>query len=324
MNNLIQTVTGKITKDFLGITDSHNHLWIEKNRKCGEKNLLKFRVNNFPLIKKELDKFKFIKIPGISNGNVSILDCQPAGCGRDGNKLLELSLLTGVNIISVTGFHRKEYYAPDSPIWKMDRKSASLFFTEEIKNNLTEARHAKYKDNKIRAGAIKIAFTGALQEQYRILTEAAVDASMETEAPLIVHTEKGTGIEKLISFFEESGIPLSRVMLCHMDKRADIKLHKYLAGKSIYLEYDTFNRPKYKPEKNLWPLLVEMVKEGYSCSIMVGSDLGDNLSWENISKNGGLTGFFKSIAGKLSDCGVEESEIENIIKKNAQNFLCFN
>lgn len=324
MKGLIQTVKGKIKKDYLGITDSHTHLWIEETDSGRGKGFSKFIINNFPMIKKELKKFKSVEIRNISNGYTSIIDCQPAGCGRNGDKLLELSMLTGVNIISVTGFHKKDYYVPNSPVWKMNRKSAALFFAGEVKNNLAEATGACYKNNRIRAGAIKIAFTGVLEGFYRTLTEAAVDASLSTGAPLIVHTEKGLAVEKLINFLEERGIPLSRVMLCHMDKKADIRLHKYLAGKSIYLEYDTFNRLKYNPEKNVWPLLVEMIKEGYSSSIMIGSDLGDNPSWENIIKKRGFAGFFQDIADKLSDSGVETCDIENIIKKNVQNFLSFN
>ena len=324
MKDLVQTVKGMIKKDCLGIVDSHCHLWIEEINSGYKKKYPKFIVNDLPIIKKELNKLKNEEILDISEKHAAVVDCQPGGCGRNGNKLLELSELTGVNIISVTGFHKKEYYISHSPIWKMSRKNAAIFFKNEVRNSLMETSGINYKNSKIRAGAIKIAFTGVLEGQYRILTEAAVDASLLTGAPLIVHTDRGLEVEKLVSFFEKKEVPLSRVMLCHMDKRADIKLHKYLADKSIYLEYDTFNRIKNNPEKNVWPLLVEMIKDGYSSSIMIGSDLADNSSWESISKKRGLAGFFKNITEKLSGSGIETADIENIIKKNAQNFLCFN
>jgi len=324
MKDLAQTVKGMIKKDCLGIVDSHCHLWIEEINSGYKKKYPKFIVNDLPIIKKELNKLKNEEILDISEKHAAVVDCQPGGCGRNGNKLLELSELTGVNIISVTGFHKKEYYISHSPIWKMSRKNAAIFFKNEVRNSLMETSGIDHIDSKIRAGAIKIAFTGVLEGQYRILTEAAVDASLLTGAPLIVHTDRGLEVEKLVSFFEKKEVPLSRVMLCHMDKRADIKLHKYLADKSIYLEYDTFNRIKNNPEKNVWPLLVEMIKDGYSSSIMIGSDLADNSSWESISKKRGLAGFFKNITEKLSGSGIETADIENIIKKNAQNFLCFN
>lgn len=324
MKDFVQTVKGIIKKDCLGIIDSHCHLWIEEINSGYKKKYSKFIVNDFSIIKKELNKLKNEEILDISEGHATVVDCQPGGCGRNGNKLLELSELTSVNIISVTGFHKKEYYVFHSPIWKMSRKNAAIFFKNEVRNSLMETSGINYKNSKIRAGAIKIAFTGVLEGQYRTLAEAAVDASLMTGVPLIVHTDRGSEVEKLVSFFEKKEIPFSKIMLCHMDKRADIKLHKYLADKSIYLEYDTFNLSKYNPEKNVWPLLIEMIREGYGSSVMIGSDLVDNSLWKNISKKRGLAGFFKDIAERLASSGVDTADIENIIKKNTQNFLGFN
>ncbi|MFA5015036.1 MAG: hypothetical protein WC549_05795 [Actinomycetota bacterium] len=312
-----------IKKDYMGIVDSHSHLWIDEVDSSCKKNCSAPAINGLAVIKRELKKYKDTKINSISNGYTSIIDCQPGYCGRNGNKLFELSELTGVNIISVTGFHKKEYYGPYSQLWKMNRKNAAFFFEDEVKNSLAETSGSGYKNSRIRAGAIKIAFTGALEGQYRTLTEAAVDTSLTTGVPLVVHTERGLEVEKLISFFEKMEIPFSKIMLCHMDKRADIKLHKYLADKSIYLEYDTFNRSKYDPEKNVWPLLIEMIREGYSSSVMIGSDLANNLSWNEINNKGGLAGFFKSITERLARSGAGTADIENIIKKNTQNFLSF-
>jgi len=324
MEDNAQTVKGMIKKDLLGIVDSHSHLWIEESSMSNIKDYQELILNDFLLLKKELDRFKSERIPDISEDRAAVIDCQPGGCGRNGNKLLELSESTGVNIVSVTGFHKKEYYGPGSELWKMSKENAASFFKDEVKNSLTETSGADSKNNKIRAGAIKIAFTGTLEGQYGILTEAAIDASLMTGAPLVVHTDRGLEVERLISLFEKKEIPFSKIMLFHMDKRADIKLHKTLADKSIYLEYDTFNRAGYDPEKNVWPLLIEMIREGYSGSLMVGSDLANNSSWNEMSKKGGVAGLFKGIAERLARSGAGTTDIENILKKNTQNFLSFN
>lgn len=324
MKDFALTVNGVTKKDFLGIIDSHSHLWIEDITSGYKKKDLKFIVDDFSIIKEELKKFKNDDIDSISNGYATIIDCQPWGCGRNGNKLFELSKISGVNIISVTGFHKKEYYPSDSPIWKMSRKDAAKFFSSEVENGLIETSDTNYQGSKIKAGAIKIAFIGDLKDQYSILTEAAIDTSLLTGAPLIVHTERGLGVEKLVSFFKKKEISFSKIMLCHMDKRADIEFHRYLADKSIYLEYDTFMRSKYKPDKNVWPLLIKMVREGYSRSVTIGSDLSSNSSWKTINREKGLAGFFKNIVERLASLDIDTADIENIIKKNAQNFLCFN
>ncbi len=320
MEDYAQTVKGMIKKDLLGIIDSHSHLWIDTENK---QEYEQFRLDDFSLLENELKKFKSEPVMNISEGRAAVIDCMTQGCGRNVNKLLELSESTGVNIISVTGFYKKEFYGIDSRLWKMSKKDAASFFEDEVRNKMTETPDSHNKNNQIKAGAIKIAFTGTLEGQYGILTEAAIDASLITGSPLVVHTDRGLEVEKLINLFEKKEIPFSKIMLCHMDKRADIKLHKALADKSIYLEYDTFNRDKYDPEKNLWPLLIEMIRLGYSSSIMIGTDPVNNSTWSEISKQGGLAGFFRRIAERLSRSGAEITDIENILKKNTQNFLSF-
>ena len=320
MEDNVQTVKGIIKKDLLGIIDSHSHLWIDTENK---QEYEQFRLDDFSLLENELKKFKSEPVMNISESRATVIDCQTPGCGRNVKKLLELSESTGVNIISVTGFYKKEFYSIDSRLWKMSKKDAASFFEDEVRNKMTETPDSHNENNQIKAGAIKITFTGTLEGQYGILTEAAIDASLITGAPLVVHTDRGLEVEKLINLFERKEIPFSKIMLCHMDKRADIKLHKALADKSIYLEYDTFNRDKYDPEKNLWPLLIEMIRQGYSSSIMIGTDPVNNSSWNEISKQGGLTGFFRKIAERLSRSGSSTMDIENILKKNTQNFLSF-
>ena len=100
-----------------------------------------------------------------------------------------------------------------------------------------------------------------------------------------------------------------------MDEIADIEFHKLLADKSIYLEYDTFMRSKYNPDKNVWPLLIKMAREGYSRSVTIGSDLSSNSSWKTINREKGLSGFFKNIVERLISFDIGTADIENIIKK---------
>lgn len=326
MTDYVQTVTGKKTRETLGIVDAHTHLWIETPRSncVKEPNHL---LNEFSLVEKELKKFKNCKIVVVSNGNATAIDCQPWGSGRNGNKLNKLSESSKVNIIAVTGFHSRDYYNFNCPIWTMTRKEAVHFFINELKIGLKETFGVRtYCSNlennriNIKAGAIKMSYVGKLEVQYKILTEAAVEASLLTGAPLIVHTEQGLGIEKLVAFFQSRGIPFSKIMLCHMDKKPDFELHKYLAGESFYLEYDTFLRSKYEPNFKVWPLIIQMINAGYSKAIMIGSDLASNLSWK-IMQRLGLCGFFVVFTEKLLALDIDIKDIKKIVSLNAQNFL---
>jgi predicted metal-dependent phosphotriesterase family hydrolase len=73
----IQTVLGEIPYRVLGITDAHNHVWIDPTPGADP---TAPSLNQFEKIREELILYR-------AAGGKTLLDCQPGGCGRDANKL---------------------------------------------------------------------------------------------------------------------------------------------------------------------------------------------------------------------------------------------
>ena len=314
-NKCILTVKGSINKDFSGVIDAHTHIWAKKYyAKSNDYSIP--GIDNYFLILNELNNFKK------NFENLLIVDCTPYECGRDGNKLYEFSLKTGVNIVSVTGFHKRQYYPSDSKIWSMDIHQAQKFFTIEFANGLKETVNSEFQ---IKAGVIKIPFIGNFDDkQYKILTDAAIYTSIETNIPIMVHTEQGLNIEYFTKYLESKKVNPSKVVLCHMDKRNDFNLHQELAKNGYFLEYDTFLREKYKPEENVWQLIQKMLSEGFEESIMVGTDIADNVMWGKFVANNGYFGFFNNIKNTALAKNLKLEAIDKIIGKNAANFFSIN
>ena len=99
-----------------------------------------------------------------------------------------MSVETGVEIICVTGFHKREYYFSDPGIWDFSLEKAYSFFLEEITEGLAETMNMS---RRIKAGLIKIPFLGSLNGAYKILTDAAISVAEISETPLLIHTEQG-------------------------------------------------------------------------------------------------------------------------------------
>lgn len=290
------------------IIDAHIHLWVDMVQSTSG---VIPNIDNYDFIKNELVRFK-------SYGGSCVIDCTPYGCGRDGNVLRKLIIETGVNIIAVTGFHKSEYYKTEGRVWNFNNREAEDLFIYEISNCLMEcSKH----DTNIRADLIKIAFNGELEGKCLNLTNAAINASKKTNTQILVHTDQGLNIEYLADYIETKNIDPRRVILNHIDKRNDINLHVNLARRGFYLEYDTFLRPKYNPDKNLWPLIVAMVDAGFENSIVVGSDIYGSDMWKEISQNGGLANFFNLIIYNLQELKIPKEVIEKIIGGNAVKFL---
>jgi len=220
--------------------------------------------------------------------------------------------------LSVSGFHRREYYSLDSKIWKLDEEEATNFFKQEVQQGLKESLAENFD---IRASIIKIPFVGMLKGSYLVLTNAAIKAAMETNVPILVHTEQGRDVEWFSDFLLKSGVKPEKVVFCHIDKRNDILLHQKLAEQGFYLEYDTFLREKYNPDPNTYELISLMVKRGFGNKLMIGSDISDNIMWRKVQAEQGYGGFFRGLKDKLSSKLENEKEVMNIMGRNAAEFL---
>jgi predicted metal-dependent phosphotriesterase family hydrolase len=94
-----------------------------------------------------------------------------------------------------------------------------------------------------------------------------------------------------------------------------------LAQMGVLLEYDTFNRPKYKPEENAWPLLGRMVEAGLESKIALATDMADSAMWLSGMGNSGLTVFFTTIIPKLLDMGFTSNTIAKLVGENIASCL---
>jgi phosphotriesterase-related protein len=297
------TVQGPVSYERLGITDAHNHVWIEPVPGAEPNGLV---LNQFDPILKELVEYR-------DKGGTTLLDCQPQGCGRDGNQLVALSKASRVNLIACTGFHRRKYYAPDHWLWKAKAQEIRDFLCSELHQGLIETLKTT---SPIRAGFIKIALESTWAACPQAALEGAASAALDSKALMEIHTEKGALAEKACIYFADLGLSPSQLVFCHMDKRPDAGLHKELARLGVLLEYDTFHRPKYNPSANLWPLIEHMVEAGFSGRVALGTDMAEPELYHFISGGPGLASLPGEIQRQLIEKGLPETAREQMLGGN--------
>jgi phosphotriesterase-related protein len=263
-------------------------------------------LDQFNLILKELVEYH-------DKGGESLLDCQPQGCGRDGNQLLALSRASGVNLIACTGFHRKKYYPQDHWLWGSAAQKICEFLNEELERGLLETLETS---SPIRAGFIKIALESSWADCFQAGLEGAALAALKTKALLQIHTEKGALAEKACVYFMDLGLTADQLVLCHMDKRPDDGLHKELARLGVLLEYDTFYRPKYDPSEKLWPLIEKMVTAGFSDRIALATDMAEPELYHFIGGGAGLASLPGEIQAQLTLIGIPEPARKQMLGGN--------
>ncbi len=300
---LVLTVQGPIPYEQLGVTDAHNHVWIAPLPGVNETVPI---LDQYDLILKELVEYR-------TRGGESLLDCQPGGCGRDGNKLLELSTAARVNIIASTGFHLKKYYPPEYWLWTASSRKIYESLCSDIEQGLSETLNSP---SPVKAGFIKIALEASWSDCPQAALEGTASAASRTGALVAIHTEKGALAEKACIYFVERGVPPHQLMLCHMDKRPDLSLHKALGGMGALLEYDTFYRPKYNPESRLWPLIEQMVNAGLSIHIALATDMAEAALYQHIGGGPGLSSLPGKIQEKLIAKGIPETDRKRMLGGN--------
>jgi phosphotriesterase-related protein len=301
----LQTVLGPTPVEDVKMADAHAHVWIDPPKGVAPK--ARFELNNARLIEAELKDFR-------SGGGTTLIDCQPGGTGRDARMLVKLSEAAGLHITATTGFHLERYYPGDYWLWSATEKAAADYFINELTAGVQEK-------GEVLAAAIKVGYAGKIEEQTRILMEAAAEASRQTGAALLFHTEEGFNVEALPLFFEDRGVAANRLYLCHMDKRPDVGLHQELAQAGVLLGYDTFVRTTYKPNQHAWPLLLEMIQKGYDGHIAIGLDMARSSMWRHYGGWPGLVVLPEQILSRLYSEGLSESVVEKLIGQNVARFL---
>jgi predicted metal-dependent phosphotriesterase family hydrolase len=300
---LVKTVQGALPHESLGLTDAHNHLWIEAVPGADPGAPV---LNQFDLILKELTEYR-------DKGGESLMDCQPEGCGRDGKRLLALSEASRVHLIACTGFHRRKYYPPNHWLWNATPERIFDFVCSELEKGLLETLETVAP---VKAGFIKIALESTWSECFHTGMEGIGSAAAKSNALLEIHTEKGALAEKAYIYFTNLGLLPSQLVFCHMDKRPDRSLHQELARRGVLLEYDTFFRPKYNPFQNLWPLIESMIGAGFADRIAFATDMAEADFYHAIAGGPGLASLPGKIQEELIKRGIPETARKQLLGGN--------
>lgn len=288
----INTVLGAVTPDWTGPVDAHSHVWISP---------IPGADPGSPVLDDPARILSEVRAYGAAGGAL-LVDCQPGDCGRDGRQLAWLSGESGVPIVASTGFHRRRYYAPESAVWARDEESWTRHLLAELNpaQGLEECRAG----SSFAAGFIKVALEATWAETPTVALSGAARAAAATGVLVQIHTEQGALAEDVVGFFAERGVAPCRLLICHVDKRPDHGLHRELAESGAHLEYDTFFRPKYEPERNLWPLIDAMVAGGFGSALALATDLAFSAQWQAFGGEPGLAAFPATIRQRLTERGL--------------------
>jgi 5-phospho-D-xylono-1,4-lactonase len=315
MSLTVETTLGALPKEKLGRINAHEHIFVDSSQ--GVVKDPDFRLDNPEYAIADVTEWR-------EAGGGAMVDTMPVSAGRNVGKLITVSQATGVPFIVPTGFHKSYYYWPDHWRFRYSEDEMTELIAAEVEEgcDLNEYQGPLVRRTRVRAGAMKVAgqynFVDAnMQKLIRVVGRV----HQRNGCPVFVHTERGFECFELVQRLNDAGVPSPHVLVCHMDRNADLWLHRRLAETGVYLEYDTPSRFKYQPESVVVKLMREMIDAGYLDRLMLGGDLARRSYLKAYGGGPGYAYLLQHFTPRLRSEGFSERELDAIWRDNPFRWL---
>ena len=341
----IQTVTGDIEPEELGITLAHEHLlfdllcYYSPPDGAGKKRLAESRVQmdnlsqvirNVFIVKDNLVQFDTeLAIKELSYykraGGSTIVDLTNVGLARDPAAVKAISVATGVNVVMGCGFYVGASHPPRVAAKTVDE------LADEIVGDVTNGMDG----TGIKPGIIgEIGTTMPLEENEMKSLRASARASLKTKLKVNVHPYCGfpggwaKDAHRLLDILEEEGMELSNVVLSHMDQSGFIMdEHQSLAKRGVFIDYDCFGQEAYYNPSQWDPRDIERVaglasavKHDLTPQLLISQDVCMKIHLKEFGGNG-YDHILTNILPMLKAKGVTQTEIDTIMRENPKKVL---
>ena len=334
---MVMTATGEIPEDQLGITSSHEHIFIDM-KKCVippeyppkvfyDKVRLENRADVFldpygiwdNAVLDEFDKAVEEVAYFKQWGGQTIIDCTLDEIGRDPIAMRKISQKTGVNIILGCG----HYYQMAHPAYLSRATAGEL--AEEMIRDITVG----IGQTDIKAGIIgEIGTSAVMSPDEKKVLQAAGMASAQTGKAIHVHTDLYTenGYE-IIEILTAAGAAPERICIDHVDVWLRPDYIRALMDRGVYVEFDNFGKEFYVSEARRFAYDLERIKllktlldEGYGSRILVCNDICLKSMWKSY---GGLgyAHILRGVKYMALENGIDEAAYLSLLTKNVLNFI---
>ncbi len=340
----VNSVLGELSRDELGITTPHEHIFIDISAFFEERKLWDIEdpvtepvkmehlgqlnrdpyalkdnlsMEDYETQKREILRFK-------RAGGQTMVDATMPGIGRDPATLARISRETGLNVIMGTGY----YVSSTHP------EKLSSMTEEEIAEEMV--RELTVGVDGVKAGVIgEIGISELFNDAERRVLRAAAIAHKKTGAGVLVHINPWTtnGLESC-DILLSAGVAPERIAISHIDveDREDYVLAMLKQG--VYVEFDNFGK-EYFVEKDARhdgygcfvrdteriEFMKKLIAMGYvdqllvSCDVCLKTCLRTYGGW-------GYDHVLLNVVPMMKEFGISDEDIDKMLRKNPADFLC--
>jgi phosphotriesterase-related protein len=301
MLSVVQSVSGPVAIDRLGVVMPHEHTFIDLLREYRANGL----INDPELVCAELGRFR-------DSGGTTLVDLTSRGLHPEPELNRRMATTSGVNVIMGTGFYRSPYLDVD---WFEQHSVDDV--AEILVRDITEG----IDGTGVRAGIIgeigcERAFTAAEEKSFR----AAARAQQATDVSISTHAARWpVGLAQL-DLLEAEGVPAGRVIIGHCDMVPDRAYHRALAERGAWVEFDTIAPGnEYYLERTVQAIHA-LVDAGYGERILLSHDVCLETNFEACGGSG-YRYILRSFSDRLEASGLAGDQVRRFITDNPARAL---
>ncbi len=312
----VETVRGPVDLDHLGRVLMHEHIFVLDTEALANFGHVwgPSYWNEERGIADAAEKLRAVRAAGIE----TIVDPTVIGIGRDIRRIKRLNEHVDTNIIVATGIfvfmEMRQFFRYRSV------KGLAELFVREIREGIDDT-------------GVKAAFLKCAVEEYGLvgdvpkLLNAVAAASLETGAPIMVHTNAAgrTGLLALETFVAE-GVDPTKLVLAHSGDSDDLDYLKALADQGAALGFDRFGGEHRISDRRRIETLAALVAAGYADRIHISHDAACFLDFPvgDEQWSGLLLDYMHiptTILPALSKAGVTQEQIDLMMVENPKRFF---
>lgn len=253
----VQTTRGPIKTEDMGITTSHEHIFIDLTaffqehpvHNCEKPSIEPVAIHRLGLLDRDpyalkdnllLDDFETQKKEMLAfkaAGGQTVVDATMDGIGRDVRALQRMSEETGLHVIVGTGYYVGTTHPED--ISSQSEMQIAKHFLYELEKGI--------QGTEIRAGFIgEIGISELFSEGEKKVLRAAGIAQKESNVGLQVHINPWTttGLQAA-EMLLKIGVSPEKITICHVDVQNNRPYIDELLSMGVYIEFDNFGKEYY-------------------------------------------------------------------------------
>lgn len=294
----LYTTLGKMRADQLGMILPHEHVFVDL-RTPDQPGYA--QASTEALLALMVPQIEAIKALGVT----ALVECSTGGVGRRADLDLAVSQATGFPIVVPTGNYRE----PWIPAWVQNASQTQLhdWMLSELQDGIEATG--------VLAGWIKLSAgdDGITVLEDRIL-RAAARAATTTDALIGSHTIRGRVVMDQLDIIEAEGGSPSRFVSIHTQAEPDFSLHRAIAARGAWIEYDNIGAV---PVSESADLILRALEAGLGGQLLISHDRG----WfDPALPNGGVPKPYTVVSTELipllADRGVSQETIVQLTHHN--------